>query len=304
MAQSGCERCRPPRLGRDVWLWVWGVLVSGLVITALAASWMADDARKRDQERFTRLAMAAWEALESRIEADERVLRTLAGYFDDHRTVNTNEWRHRLELIDPAVNHSELSEIGFAAEGHFLWRPLPPQEVMAHALPAPPLGPQQPGTVYFPILYSWRPERWPARAYGEGFFAGSASDLRFTHAYNSAQTAMTPPRTLWQDRRSQSVRGVTLMLATFTTNMVEVGNGTRTRWPDDTGSPPNVRRGNSISGVVFFSWRMDDLFRTVFGQGPQEVALEIFDGKEPVEERRWNTFPPEWLRTRLKMSEK
>ena len=66
-------------------------------------------------------------------------------------------------------------------------------------------------------------------------------------------------------------------------------------WPDDFGFQVNVRRSSVISGVVFLSWRMGDLFRTVFDEEPREVVLEIFDGTEPLEERRWNTFPPAWL---------
>ena len=134
-----------------MWLWALGVLVSGLGVTLLATLWVWRDGRERDRERdrerFTRLAEAEWAALETRIEADEHVLKGLAGYFDERATVDTNQWRHQLELINPRVNHSELAEIGFAFEGHWHWQPVPPQDVMARKLVvvARGTGANQPG---------------------------------------------------------------------------------------------------------------------------------------------------------------
>lgn len=282
---------RAPRLGREVWLWVAGVLVTGLGVTLIATLWVAQDAVARDRERFGRLVAGDLAALENRLQANNSVLRELAGYFDERATVNTNQWRHRLELIDPERNYSELAEIGFALEGHFLWEPLPPQDVMAHKLPGPTQGLQQPGTVYFPVVYSWRSEGWQPRPYGEGFFTDPVLNRTFPHAYNSLQPGLTPPYALGRDAQGQPVRGVTLMLATFLPEMVKAEAG----WPDDIGRPANLRRGNHIGGLVFLSWRMDDLFRMVFGEELREVALEIFDGPEPVANRRWNTFPPKWL---------
>jgi hypothetical protein len=105
---------------------------------------------------------------------------------------------------------------------------------------------------------------------------------------------MTPPYPLWHDAQGQAVRGVTLVVATFQARMVTEDTVTpNTGWPEDArrsvGIGANVRRGNHIGGLVFLSWRMDDLFHTVFGEEPREVALEIFDGPEPVAERLRST---------------
>ena len=279
---------RALRLGREVWLWVAGVWVTGLGITLLVTLWVAQDAATRDRERFGRLAAAEWDAVETRIESDEQVLKGLAGYFDEITSVNTNQWRHRLELINPQVNHSELVEIGFAVNQAVIWQPVPPEEIMAGKLSAPLPNTAPTAWVLMPVLYSWRPEPWPSRAYGEGFLTDPLLKEAFKHSYMTTQPGMTPPYPLWRDAEGKTVRGVTLVQATFQPEMLT----SRVRWP----GPTSRRRNDVVAGLVFFSWRMDDLFRAVFGEEPREIALEIFDGTEPVAERRWNTFPPKWLK--------
>lgn len=278
---------------RTAWRWTLSALLIGFLLTGISTFATLKDARERDAARFASLAYDDWERLETAVERYESALMRLRDLFEGGRVVSMREWWHQLEVIDPQGNYPALLEMGYAPQRHSWKSGLPPDVILKNDPRPEPTNKNQAMFVTFPTIYRWRVEETPPGEYEEDLvnFPGLGDAL--TRAYQTTKFAMTSPRLLWANGTNR-ITGVTMLFATYKTNLVEITSG----WlrPSDLETTARHRAANT-EGAVFMSFRPDDLIEKTFGLEPREVALEIFDGKTPLEEKRWNAFPPKWLKT-------
>jgi diguanylate cyclase (GGDEF)-like protein/PAS domain S-box-containing protein len=244
----------------------WGMLLFALLLTTLAW-WMADRAvTAKAQERFGFEAMNLAEAIQSRLQAYETILRGGVGFFEASNEVTREEWHRYVDSLRLARLFPGIQGLGFTlmmpaagVEAHLA-------QVRAEGFPNYEIRPPGPRDPTSAILYlepfDWRNQR----AFGYDMFSEPVRRAAMTRAMETGEPALSGRVTLVQET-DQAVQPGFLMYVPL------YRPGLATTSPDE--------RRAAIQGFVYAPFRAYDLMQGLgLGRGDQErLAFALYDGE-------------------------
>ncbi|MGE5432061.1 MAG: CHASE domain-containing protein [Syntrophomonadaceae bacterium] len=248
-------------------------------ITAFAAfifflgltAWLWMDSRRETQknasERFEFRVFEIKQAIHQRMQEYEKILLGGAGLFDVAKPVTRQMWRdyvHRLKISETSPG---IQGIGFS----ILLRPsdIKPHEekVRSQGYPQYKVWPEGEREFYTSIVFLEPFSGINLRAFGYDMYSEPIRRKAMATAMDSGVTALTGKVRLVQEGSTAVQEGFLMYLPVYRR--------------DSELNTVEERRG-ALIGFVYSPFRMNDLINGLFGQGPTDITLKIYDGELPL----------------------
>lgn len=257
------------------------VLLVGLVVSGVAAWWLARWSATDDARRLEASAQQVKQRFDTITEHYEFGLSRLADFFSGRSNVTETAWQSRLTLLNVRRNFPAVIELGYAPFVH-AGNEEEYAASFARAHPGLSVPPLRRSDHWLPLLFHYRRDDSAPPAYGHDFHQHDNE-----HWFVVKQTVATA-----------EVRTTQLSEQVATT----VGSskaGVRWFWPvylpeteimsaERSDEVNRLVRENGFQGVIFATVDFDRLLTSEFGEAAGELAVQIFDGPDPVTAQRVN----------------
>jgi len=260
----------PPRrrsLTRWPYLWPWLVLGSGLAITVLV--WVNGQHQQRDLRRadFRQQVDKVQTGLENRLQANEQILRGVAGLFAADERVTRAQFRAYVASLQIPAHYPGIQGVGFARLIAAADTAALVQAIRAEGFPDFALRPPGERAITTAIVYlepfDWRNQR----AFGYDMFSDAVRREAMTRAWDEDRPALSSQVRLVQETEQDVQAGFLLYLPIYQAGL-----------PHDT---LEQRRANLL-GWAYSPLRMTDLMQSFltrnFPELTDRIALTIYDG--------------------------
>jgi signal transduction histidine kinase len=258
-------------------------LALGLTATGAVTAFIYKSSRDHDRERFESMTRTIHEVVETRLEKYALGLGALQDFFTRSVTVTEMEWHKRLDQFKLAMNYSGMVEVGY---GHLWggdWFGWPPEVAMHRIVgqPMPPSTSRNQGWRHLPLLFHASPGQHIQPEYGQETLADEDRAGAWPNAYNNNSLEFTSRKSVPGARDGRPASAFKMLLPVYLQAMPGrsmLAAAVTNRPGDDVQRHLWHERGHNVRGVVFATIAMDEFLDSIFGDKPQEVEFEIFDG--------------------------
>ena len=276
------------------------VLLVGLLVTGFEARSRWKDARAADRLRFEAGCESMWERLESQIETHQHALERFQDFTERQWPVDQGEWNNFVHTVNPEVNCAGLAEIRFVALSSSLWRRLMQCAIhpSVHAKISPDTSmPEEVDSPASREPFLWQSRRWMSPNRCPGVDADPVLQVLMARAMVDGLSRVTAPRAIGVDWAGKVVRGFTFAIPAYSAKMSDLPTDRYFHHSDDARLEVFHRRCETVLGFTLGSISVDRIMASTFGNGPQEICMELL-------EVNWNgvmkpllEFPPAWAST-------
>ncbi len=257
-------------------MWVpYLVLAGSLLLTAVAAYYVAANAEAHDRLGFETAVRRTTGDIQRRLDAHVALLRAGAGLFASQDEVTRAEFQAFVGRLDLPNSYPGVRGIGFS-------RRVPAAELEAVAagmrqegfddFAVKPAGARE---EYFPIVYGEPLDARSRGALGFDMFSEPVRREALERARDTAAPAATGRVTLVQESETNRQAGFVIYVPVYRGGAI----------------PATIeeRRAN-LAGFVYSPFRADDLLNNIFRHEPSPlVALRVYDGKVAAPENLLHT---------------
>jgi len=258
---------RPRSLTRWLAQLPWIILGLGLAITVLV--WVNEQHQQRDIRRadFRRQVDKVQTGIENRLQANEQILRGVAGLFAANGQVTRAQFHAFVESLQLPEHYPGIRGVGFARLIAAADTAALVQAIRAEGVPDFALHPPGERAITTAIVYlepfDWRNRR----AFGYDMFSETVRREAMTRAWDEDRTALSGKVRLMQETEQDVQAGFLLYLPVYQPGL-----------PHDT---PAQRRANLL-GWAYSPLRMTDLMQSFLQRNFPElagrIAVTIYDG--------------------------
>ena len=252
---------------RNLWL-VFGLLILGMTITALASLYLKSEVERAAEREFDFISSEIQHNIADRLAASAQVLYSGAALFDSSESVTREGWRIFIEQLHIEEQLPGTQGVGFAIV-------IPPEELDQHIrqirdqeFPQYTVHPVGDREVYSSIIYLEPFSDRNLRAFGYDMFSEPVRRAAMEQARDE-NTAVLSGRVFLVQETSEDVQAGTLMYVPVY----------RQGMPIETVE----QRRAAIIGWVFSPYRMTDLMRGTLRnweaqQGSEHYHVQVYDG--------------------------
>ncbi len=252
-------------------LWPWLILGIGLAITVLV--WLNGQHQQRVLRRadFRQQVDKVQTGLENRLQANEQILRGVAGLFAADERVTRAQFRAYVASLQLPAHYPGIRGVGFARLVAAADTAALVQVIRAEGFPDFALNPPGERAITTAIVYlepfDWRNQR----AFGYDMFTEAVRREAMTRAWDEDRTALSGQVRLVQETERDVQAGFLLYLPVYQPGL-----------PHDT----LAQRRANLLGWAYSPLRMTDLMHSFlqrnFPELADRIALTIYDGTQVV----------------------
>lgn len=223
----------------------------------------------RNQALFVLRAEAAKTAVEKRMLDYIQILKSAQGLFLASDTVNRQEWKEFVKILDVDRNYPGIQGLGYAPV-------LPPDKVdefeeavKKEDFPEFRVWPDDPRDTFTSILYLEPLNTRNKRALGFDMFSDSTRRKAMKRARDTGRPSLTAMVRLVQETNVEVQKGFLLYLPLY----------------KEGANLSNVyQRRNALNGYVYSPFRVNDLMKGILQDRFKDLRLEIYDGTQILAE--------------------
>jgi signal transduction histidine kinase len=244
------------------------VLLSALILTAVATSTTAVSARDRDEARFANATQSTLDRLQQRLDLYTALLLSGVGLFAASDDVDGAQFRSYTDAIDVAGRYPGIQGIGFSQRIAPAGLPDAEARLRAEGVAGFRVWPEHERPEYHSIVYLQPEDARNLAAIGYDMFTEPTRRAAMERARDTGEPALSGRVTLVQEIDEQAVQAGFLMYTP-----VYAGAAV----PATT-----AERRAALKGFVYAPFRADDLFAGIFGsEAEPRVAFHPYDGRVP-----------------------
>jgi PAS domain S-box-containing protein len=247
-------------------MWVpYLVLAGSLLLTAVAAYYVAENAEAQDRLRFETAVRRTTGDIQRRLDAHVALLRAGAGLFASQDEVSRAEFRAFVERLDLPNSYPGVRGLGFSRRVPAGELDALVAEVRREGLADFAVRPEGAREEYFPIVYSEPPDARNRGALGFDMFSEPVRRAALERARDTAAPAATGRVTLVQEAETNRQAGFVIYVPLYRGGALP---------------PTEGERRAQLAGFVFSPFRADDLLGNIFRHEPNPlVSLRVYDGE-------------------------
>ncbi len=253
---------------RMVWQ-AWLLLLAGLIVTALAASYTKSQEDAAAAREFDLVCNEIEGKILDRLNAHEQILRSGAAFYEHAVYVTRQQWHDFTERQKIVLQLPGIQGIGFA-------RLIPRQKLAQHiqqvrdeGFPAYQVRPEGEREIYSSIIYLEPFTDRNLRAFGYDMLTEPVRRAAMERARDT-DSATLSGKVILKQETDQDIQAGTLMYVPVY----------RKGMPRET----IEQRRAALLGWVYSTYRMNDLMRGILGRwdlaNNRRIGLEIFDGRQ------------------------
>ncbi len=276
------------------------VLLVGLLVTGFEARSTWKDARVADRRRFEAGCESMWERLESQIETHQHALERFQDFTECQWPVDLGEWNNFVHTVNPEVNCAGLAEIRFVALSSSLWRRLIKCSIHPVIREKGFQNFSMPAEVDSPAsreLFLWQSRRWMSPNRCQWVDADPVLQLVMSRAMVAGLARVTPPRAIGVDWTGKVVYGFTFAIPAYSSKLSDLPSDRYYYYRVADEVKTNYRRCETALGFTLGSISVDRIMASTFGNGPQEICMELLDVDRNGVMKPLLEFPPAWAST-------
>jgi signal transduction histidine kinase len=273
------------------------VLLVGLLVTGFEARSTWKDARVADRRRFEAGCESMWERLESQIETHQHALERFQDFTECQWPVDLGEWNNFVHTVYPEINCAGLAEIRFVALSSSLWRRLIKSAIHPVIREKGYQNFSMPAEVDSPAsreVFLWQSRRWMSPNRCQWVDADPVLQSVMSRAMVTGLARVTPPRAIGVDWAGKVVYGFTFAIPAYSAKMSDLPSDRYFYYTVDTGAQAYYRRCETVLGFTLGSISVDRIMASTFGNGPQEICMELLDVGGNGVMKPLLEFPPAW----------
>ena len=249
-----------------IWLWPATVLGSGLVLTALLATFAWQRNHARDLGRFENAVQRSDQSIQARVDIYIGLLRAGAGVLTANPDATAAEFQTFAESIDTARNYPGVQGIGFARRLSRAEKPAFIAAERARGRAEFDIFPAGERDEYFPIVFLSPMDRRNQQALGYDMFSEPTRRDAMQRARDLGSPAVSRQVVLVQEVDPAKQAGFLIYVPVYHGGTV---------------AESIEARRERIRGFVYSPFRAGDLFAGIFSQETSpRLGFEIFDGPE------------------------
>ena len=240
------------------------VLAAGLVFTLLVSYRLAKVAEAEDRARFQVAVQDVQARIARRLETYTALLSSAAGLFAASETVEEEEFRTFVKMLDLAEHFPGVQGMGFSMR----LRPVERAAIIAarrrEGIESFHLWPDAERDEYHAIIFLEPQDGRNQVVLGYDMFTEPSRRAPMERARDTGQPAASSRVTLFQIVSPQATQPGFLIYTPVYRNGQQ---------------PTNLEdRRATLLGFVFSAFRADDFFRGIVSGSPDEVDFEVYDG--------------------------
>ena len=251
---------------RRIWQ-AFGLLLMGLIATALAAHYTKSETDRESKREFDFVCDQVQTKIADRLKEHEQILRSAAAFFEhSDGGVSREEW-HRFAERQKVDQHL----LGIQGFGFTLLIPKENlaqhvQEIRAQGFPQYHVRPEGEREIYTSIIYLEPFTNRNLRAFGYDMFGEPTRRTAMERARDQDAAALSAKVVLVQENNTNVQAGTLMYVPVYRVGMAH-----------DTID----QRRNALVGWVYSPYRMNDLMQGILGSwelsGEKQIHLEVFD---------------------------
>jgi len=242
----------------------WLVVVTFLVVTALAGTYVWRMSRLADRARFQNAVQGTRAAVEHRLDAYINLLRASGGLFSLDRDPSSDELRQFIQHIDVQRRYPGIQGVGFSRRMTPAELPAVTAEIRKQHFADFRVWPDLPRGEYHSIVVIEPLDRRNRAAIGYDMFTEPTRRVAMERARDSGEAAASGPVVLVQEIDAQKQLGFLIFVPIYSGG--------------DVPSTLEERR-QRLTGFIFAPFRAEDLLGTLLTQRQPEVDFEVYDGR-------------------------
>jgi PAS domain S-box-containing protein len=245
-----------------------GIAAVGAVTLGLTlAAWHSVSSSEVEQARisFDAAVEQIATSIRERMAAYEQVLRGAVGLFNASQTVERSEWHAYVHALKVADNYPGILGVGFAPPVSAAERDAHVRRAQADGLPDYRIWPEGDRAAYMPVTFLERFAANPnTRVFGFDLLTEPVRRAAAERARDSGATTLTEAITL-VNNDTVSRAGLLLFLPVYRH-----------------GPPPinDVQRRGAFTGLVYATFRTNDLMHGMLGEFEDNLAFEVHAGAD------------------------
>jgi PAS domain S-box-containing protein len=245
-------------------MWVpYLVLAGSLMLTAVAAYYVAANAEAQDRLRFETAVRRTTGDIQRRLDAHVALLRAGAGLFASQEEVSRAEFRAFVERLDLPNSYPGVRGVGFARRVPAAGLEALSAEMRGEGLADFAVRPGGAREEYFPIVYSEPQDARNRGALGFDMFSEPVRRAALERARDTAAPAATGRVSLVQEPQTDRQAAFLIYVPLYRGGALPA---------------TTEERRAALAGFVYSPFRADDLLSNVFRHEPNPfVALRVYD---------------------------
>ncbi|MFC6475979.1 CHASE domain-containing protein [Pseudomonas asuensis] len=246
--------------------------VAALGLTVTLSSWhiLRGSEQEAAHERFSRGVLEITRELDGAMARYERLLRAGSSLFNAGDDISRQEWHQFAENMRLEEDYPGMQGFGFAPLINAHDKDIFEARVRKEGFQGYEIRTEGAREAFIPVLYIEPFMGRNLRAFGFDMFSEANRRAAAEQARDSGQVSLSGKVVLKQETESPQA-GTLMFIPSYLNNM-----------PTETVE----QRRKALRGFVFAPFRMDDLMTAALRDHADELAFEIYDGKEPLAANR------------------